>query len=86
MKGDIKMETIFMVAYTRHNAKTGGNAYKVDFASRDLSEAKKKYHALLGEYIASEDFDFVSVVLYDSYGNMIMSEYWEAPTAETIAE
>lgn len=71
------MKTLYLVAYTRHNAKTGGDAYKVEFASESLNEAKKKYHALLGTFIDSEDFDFVSVILYDSYGNKIMSEYCE---------
>lgn len=71
------MKTLYLVAYTRHNAKTGGDAYKVEFASESLNEAKKKYHALLGTFIDSEDFDFVSVILYDSYGNKIMAEYCE---------
>lgn len=70
------MEVLYLVAYTRHNKSTGGVAYKTDFASSNLSEAKKKYHALLGEFIANETYDFASVILYDSFGNTIMHEYW----------
>lgn len=71
------MVKLYLVIYVRHNAKTEGTSYKVEFASDNLNEAKKKYHALLGTFIDSEDFDFVSVILLDSYGNKIMSEYSE---------
>lgn len=70
-----------MVAYYRHNKTTGGDAYKVDFASESIDEAKKKYHALLGEFIANASYDFAMVSLVDSFGNMIMSEYWTEQVA-----
>lgn len=66
---------LYLVIYVRHNKSTGGMAYKVDFASPSLSEAKKKYHAICGEYFDSVDFDFVSVVLIDAFGNKIAGDY-----------
>jgi len=76
------MKKLFLVAYTRHNASTDAWAYKVDFASEDLSLAKKKYFALLGEYVGGETFDHVSVILYDSNGNKLDSETWQKPIEE----
>lgn len=80
------METMYLVSYFRHNKVSGGNAYKVEFATADLSEAKKKYHALLGEFIANPTYDFAMVNLCDTYGNKIMSEYWEEPQPEPTPE
>lgn len=69
------METMYLVSYFRHNKVSGGNAYKVELATNDLREAKKKYHALLSEYTVGDTFDFVMVMITDSYGNKIISEY-----------
>ena len=72
------METLYLVTYVRHNKKTGGVAYKTEIATPDLAEARNKYHALFAEYAKKEsDFDFVSVILTDSFGNRLDGEYWE---------
>lgn len=76
------MEKMYLVTYYRHNKTTGGNAYKVDFATTDLSEAKKKYHALLGEFIANPTYDYAMVMLTDTFGNKLMAEYWNEPIPE----
>lgn len=78
------METMYLVSYFRHNKSTGGNAYKVELATTDISEAKKKYHALLGEYIANSTYDYAMVEIHDSFGNPIMHEYWMEQTATPI--
>ena len=71
------MNVMYLVTYFRHNKTTGGNAYKTELATESLDEAKKKYHALLGEYIDNTTFDFISVIITDSFGNRIMGEYWD---------
>lgn len=71
------MNNLFMVLYNHHNAETGGSAYKVDFASENLEAAKKKYHALLTNYCDNETFDFYSVMIVDSFGNVILHEWWK---------
>lgn len=73
------MNVMYLVTYFRHNKTTGGNAYKTELATESLDKAKKKYHALLGEYIDNPSFDFVSVVITDSFGNKIDGEYWAEP-------
>ena len=73
------METMYLVTYFRHNKTTGGNSYKVELATNDLREAKKKYHALLGEFSDTETFDFVMCMITDTYGNKIDSAYDEEP-------
>lgn len=70
------METIYSVAYTRHNATTNAWAYKVELGTPSKDEAEKKYHALLGEYIGGETFDHVSVIMYDSNGAFYESKTW----------
>ena len=80
------MNVMYLVTYFRHNKTTGGNAYKTELATESLDEAKKKYHALLGEYIDNPTFDFVSVIITDSFGNRIMGEYWQEVQKEPIAE
>lgn len=80
------METMYLVSYFRHNKTTGGNAYKTELATTDLAEAKKKYYALLGEFIENPTYDFASVRLDDMYGNKIMSDYWAEPQPEPNSE
>lgn len=75
------METLYLVTYVRHNKETGGIVYKTEIATNNLKEAKKKYHALLGEFIDNPTFDFVCVMINDSYGNRIMAE-WDGAKSE----
>lgn len=70
---------LFMVLYVHHNAETGGSAYKVDFASDNLEAAKKKYHALLTNYCDNKTFDFYSVMIVDSVGNVLENEHYSKP-------
>lgn len=73
------MNVMYLVTYFRHNKSTGGNSYKTELATESLDEAKKKYHALLGEYIVNDTYDFASVVITDNFGNKIEGEYWAEP-------
>lgn len=78
------MENRYFVDYKRHNASTDAWAYKIELGTTNLDEAKKKFHALMGEYIGGDTFDFVCVSLTDMFGNVIKSEFWqkEVVTAE----
>lgn len=87
------MEIMYLVTHYHHNAKTGGRDYKTDLATPSLAEAKKKYHALLGNYYDSDTFDYFMVEITDSFSNRIDGEYWQAeaqpepePTPEEITE
>ena len=71
------MEIMYFVDYKRHNASSNAWAYKTELGTINLDEAKKKYHALLAEYVDSDSFDFVCVSLTDMFGNVLKSEYWE---------
>lgn len=68
---------MYFVTYYRHNASTDAWAYKVELGTKSIDEAKKKYHALMGEYIGGDTFDFVCVSITDQFGNKITSEYWQ---------
>lgn len=80
------MNTMYLVTIFRHNKISGGNYYKTELATNDLREAKKKYHTLLAENTVGETFDFVMVMVTDSYGNKIESEYDFEPQPEPIPE
>lgn len=71
------MNMMYFVTYYRHNASTGAWAYKTELGTTSIDEAKKKFHALMGDYIGGATFDFVTVVLEDMYGNRIMCETWQ---------
>lgn len=71
------MEKMYFVDYKRHNATTGQWAYKTELGTTSLDEAKKKFHALLGDWIDGDTFDFVCVVITDKFGNTLKTEYWE---------
>lgn len=75
------LETIYLVSWCIHNkSENVWNATIVDQYT-SISAAKKAYHGQLSMYIDDPNFDSVSVMLTDSYGNKIMSEWW-APTEE----
>ena len=80
------MNVMYLVTYFRHNKTTGANAYKTELSTESLDEAKKKYHSLLGDCIDNPTFDFISVIITDSFGNRIIGEYWQEVQKEPIAE
>ncbi len=69
----------YFVSYFIHNKENDGWAYKVEKKCDDIASAKQAYHAQLANFINSTVYDNVAVTLTDSYGNKIMSEYWQAP-------
>lgn len=71
------METMYFVDYKRHNKTSNAWAYKTELGTTSIDEAKKKFHALMGEYIGGDTFDFVTVSLTDMFGNVIMCESWK---------
>jgi hypothetical protein len=71
------MATVYFVSYFLHNKDNDGWAYKVVDKYTDLGLAKKAYHTELSKYIGGATYDSVAVTLTDSYGNKIMSEYWQ---------
>ena len=73
------MQTIYFVSSYNHVVENNGWNYKVEGRYDTLDLAKKAYHALLGNYIGNTAYDHVAVMLTDSYGNKVMSEYWATP-------
>ena len=75
------METKYFVDFCTHNGETDGWNFKQTEKFDDLDSAKKAYHGKLNTYIQYGKLDFVMVILYDSYGNKKMSEYWDIRVA-----
>ena len=75
------MEIMYFVDWCSHNSKTNSWNYKQTKIFSDISAVKKEFHNILATYIEYGDLDFVTAVLYDSYGRMIMSECWDIRVA-----
>lgn len=71
----------FVSWYIHNKEKDEWNATIVD-KFFDLAAAKKEYHRQLSMYINDEQFDSVAVMLSDSLGNRVQSEFWQAPENE----
>lgn len=70
------VNTCYLVTYLIHNGQASAWDYRVTGRFGDLSLAKKEYHAKLAQFVGSEVYDNVAVMLADSYGNMVESEWW----------
>ena len=69
----------FFVEFNTHNKDKDTWNYKQTKMFDDYDSAKKEYHSQLSTYIQYGTLDHVSVVLFDSFGNMLNTEYWDAP-------
>ena len=77
---------MYFVSWYIHNKETNEwNATIVDKYA-EFDAAKKEYHRQLSMYINDEQFDSVAVMLTDSLGNRIESDFWEAPEPEPNPE
>ena len=69
------METKYFVAECYRSASEAhGWEYHLVGMYSDISSAKQSFHARLGAIIKPAN-DFASVILYDSYGNKLMSDF-----------
>lgn len=78
------MDTVkYYVFRVLHNGETGGEDYQKPDVYTDLEQAKKKFHEYLSTYIAYGKLTVVSVIITDSYGNMVARECWTKPVEVT---
>lgn len=68
------METKYFVARAFRYAESGNWEYKMVGMYGTLSEAKQAYYANMGSIIKDSN-SFAMCVLYDCYGNLIISDY-----------
>ena len=68
------METKYFVARAYRYKSSGNWEYNLVGMYDTFSAAKQAFHDNMGKIIKSTN-DFAMVVLYDSYGNMIMSDF-----------
>jgi hypothetical protein len=80
------MEQNYVVIFKVHDSKSGAWANSVVAQYNDEWAAKSKYHSELARLLNAQDFDFVMVMLIDTYGNT-KSEFRDSRMPETeIAE
>lgn len=65
------MEQNYAVVFKVHDSKSGNWANNVVAQFDDAWAAKSKYYSELARLINAQDFDFVCVMLVDTYGNTI---------------
>ena len=61
-------------------------ASRVSGTKTDLGEAKAFYHSECARLIGNTGFSEAMVMLIDSYGNPVMSDYYAQPVPEPNAE
>ena len=79
------MENKFFV----HQIKRTNNTIEKGIVVKETYDgAKQGYHSYLGAYAYGNnaDTDFVSCMITDMSGMVLMSETWNAPTSEPTAE
>lgn len=68
------METKYFVARAFRYKESKNWEYQLVGMYADLTTAKQAYHSTMANIIKSSN-DFAMTILYDSYGNKIMSDY-----------
>ena len=69
------METKFFVAEAYRYRESSNWEYSLKGMYSDLAQAKQVYHSRLGAIIKDFNDFVIMVILYDSFGNKIMSDY-----------
>ena len=68
------METKYFVAEAYRYKESGNWEYKASGSYNSLYDAKNAFHARKAA-ITKDSNDFVMVILFDMYGNKVMSDY-----------
>lgn len=82
------METKYFVARAFRYKDSENWEYKLVGMYSSISQAKQAYYSNMGSIIKDSN-DFAMVILYDSYGNKIISDFdstYVEPTPEPEAE
>lgn len=70
------VNTCYLVVYLIHNGQSNAWDYKITGRFDDLGLAKKEYFSKLSQFVGGDVYDNVAVMLLDSFGNKIDSEWW----------
>lgn len=68
------METKYFVARAYRYKESGNWEYNLVGMYNDLSTAKRAFHSNMGSIIKATN-DFAMAILFDSFGNKIMSDF-----------
>lgn len=79
------METKFFVVRAYRYRESGSWEYNLVGMYSDLSAAKQAFHDNMGKIIKATN-DFAMVILFDSFGNEIMSDYDDTHTEPEPSE
>ena len=73
---------IYAIVFTAKNKDSEEWASRVSGTKTDLGEAKAFYHSECARLIGNTGFSEAMVMLIDSYGNPVMSDYYAQPQPE----
>lgn len=74
---------IYAIVFTAKAKDSGEWASRVSGTKTDLGEAKAFYHSECARLIGNTGFSEAMVMLVDSYGHSVMSDYYAFPVPET---
>lgn len=73
---------IYAIVFTAKNKESGEWASRVSGTKTDLGEAKAFFHSECARLIGNVGFDEAMVILIDSHGNSVTSDYYAQPQPE----
>ena len=76
------MNQRFYVTSIEYNKQVQAENRTTPFSFATIDEAKKKFYTVLGQNIGNPSLAWCNVILWDSFGNMILHEYWQESTEE----
>lgn len=77
---------IYAIAFTAKAKESGEWASRVSGTKADLGEAKAFYHSECARLIGNTGFTEAMVMLFDSFGNRVTSDYYAFPEPEPPVE
>ena len=69
------MEELYSVSFKVHNKENDGWAAKVQYTTNNERDAKANFGSECSRLFGTSDFDFVLVMLIDTYGNVMTKDF-----------
>jgi len=76
----------YFVDYKLHNSENDGWAFKTEAHSANYDDMLKKFYAICNQYINTNPFDHVVVILSDAFGNQLKKEVWTKVVEPEVVE
>lgn len=79
-------ESRYYVTSVEYNKVAKAENRTVPFSFATIDEARKKFAAILSQDILNPTLSWCNIVMWDSYGNTIMHDFWHEKEQEKEQE